>query len=296
MRRLAFIQVFIPLMVMVFPAMAQVSGDNLALYDRVDRMEQDLQTLRAQLASRETQATIVVNSPYSILPPQASDTVDPVPAARTLGGRLSDRVNQSEDLLRQLTGRIEWVNHRIDQSAKQIARMQADVDLRFKEMKALPQAAVGADATLTSAPRANAGGSAITAQFNNEDPKTLYNNAYSLAQLGDYAAAENGFRAFVAKYPENRLAGNAQYWLGDIAYSHKDFKRSAILFGEAYKKYPKDVKAPDMLYKFAASFAQLNMKREACQAYSLLFAQYPTIPDRLRRATAADRQRLVCPG
>ena len=177
MRRLAFIQVFIPLMVMVFPAMAQVSGDNLALYDRVDRMEQDLQTLRAQLASRETQATIVVNSPYSILPPQASDTVDPVPAARTLGGRLSDRVNQSEDLLRQLTGRIEWVNHRIDQSAKQIARMQADVDLRFKEMKALPQAAVGADATLTSAPRANAGGSAITAQFNNEDPKTLYNNA-----------------------------------------------------------------------------------------------------------------------
>lgn len=292
MRRLAFLQVFMALMVMVFPAMAQAGGVNTALYDRVDRMEQGLQTLKAQLAGGETPARIVVNSPYSVLPPQASDVVDPVPAARAHGS-LSDRVDQSEERLRRLTGRIEWVNHRIDQSATQIDRMQADIDLRFKEMKALPPAVVGADATPMNT---NAGGSAITALFNNEDPTTLYNNADALARLGDYAAAENGFRAFVDKFPKNRLAGNAQYWLGNIAYSHNDFRTSAVRFAEAYKKYPKNDKAPDMLYKLGASFSHLGMKREACEAYTLLFTQHPVMPDRLRRAATADRQRLVCPG
>lgn len=128
-----------------------------------------------------------------------------------------------------------------------------------------------------------------------KDPQAAYDEAYSLAQKGDYENAERGFQTFLKQNPTHQLAGNAQYWLGDIAFSQrKDFAQSAKLFGEAYKKYPKHSKAPDMLYKLGASFGQLDMKDQACRTYSLLFAEHPGMADRIKRAATGDKQRLGC--
>ncbi|RAU20487.1 tol-pal system protein YbgF [Paramagnetospirillum kuznetsovii] len=128
-----------------------------------------------------------------------------------------------------------------------------------------------------------------------KDPQAAYDDAYSLAQKGDYDNAERGFQAFLKAFPNHQLAGNAQYWLGDIAFSQrKDFAQSAKLFGEAYKKYPKHTKAPDMLYKLGASFGQLDMKDQACRTYALLFAEHPGMADRIKRAATGDKQRLGC--
>ncbi|EPY01861.1 tol-pal system protein YbgF [Magnetospirillum fulvum] len=254
--------------------------------------------------------------------------------------RLEDRINELEDLNRQLTGKVEEANFKASQLAKQLERMQADVDLRFKELQegkgaqvSMPAASGGAaavpppPATTTSgapvlippkgavAPGSNAAsnsgpapGPALLGQMPAtkattapaapaapKDPQSAYDEAYGLAQKGDYDDAERAFQTFLKTYPTHSLAGNAQYWLGDIAFSQrKDFALSARLFGEAYKKYPKHSKAPDMLYKLGASFGQLDMKDQACRAYALLFAEHPDMPDRVKRAAGADRQRLGC--
>ncbi|CCG40036.1 tol-pal system protein YbgF [Magnetospirillum molischianum] len=256
--------------------------------------------------------------------------------------RLEDRINELEDLNRQLTGKVEEANFKAAQLAKQLERMQADIDLRFKELQeggnkgaqmSMP-AATGTAApplpptTAAGAPvlippkgavapgtnaASNAGpapGPALLGQMPAtkaaatpatpapaapKDPQSAYDEAYGLAQKGEYDEAERAFQTFLKTYPTHALAGNAQYWLGDIAFSQrKDFAQSARLFGEAYKKYPKHSKAPDMLYKLGASFGQLDMKDQACRAYALLFAEHPTMPDRVKRAASADRQRLGC--
>lgn len=128
-----------------------------------------------------------------------------------------------------------------------------------------------------------------------KDPQAAYDEAYKLLDKGDYDGAERGFQGFLKAHPGHSLAGNAQYWLGDIAFSQrKDFSQSAKLFGEAYKKYPKHPKAPDMLYKLGASFGQLQMKDQACRTYALLFAEHPGMADRLKRAATGDKQKLGC--
>ena len=48
--------------------------------------------------------------------------------------------------------------------------------------------------------------------------------------------AEQGFRSFVATYPEDRLASNAYYWLGRTHFANRQFEPAAKAFLAGYKK------------------------------------------------------------
>lgn len=316
----------------VSPVSAQ--SDTRALYDRIERLERDLMTLQSQSARGGS----------TVVRPSVNDGS----VSGSAASRLEDRINELEDANRFLTGKIEEANFKASQLNKQLERMQADMDLRFKDLEAgrggaassaQPQSmsmpAASAPATTPSGapvlippkgvkPGANSadndgpapgpqnlGAMPAGALKKGEaeaqahaakappaapkDAQSAYEEAYGLAQKGDYDGAEQGFRSFLKTYPNHQLAGNAQYWLGDIAFSQrKDFATSAKLFGEAYKKYPKHTKAPDMLYKLGASFGHLDMKDQACRTYALLFAEHPDMADRIKRAATGDKQRLGC--
>lgn len=129
----------------------------------------------------------------------------------------------------------------------------------------------------------------------NRDPQAAYDEAYLLLVKGDYDGGEQALQAFINAYPGHQLAGNAQYWLGDIALSQrKDFARAAKLFDDAYKRNTKHAKAPDMLYKLAASLDQLGMKDQACRTYESLLSKHPDMADRIKRAVKMDEDRLGC--
>ncbi|OAN50499.1 tol-pal system protein YbgF [Paramagnetospirillum marisnigri] len=339
MRRLLTTTAFIALLgaAMLSPqALAQ--SDTRALYDRIERLERDLQMVQAQAARGGTAPTVVRS-------PMANDGS----VAGSMASRLEDRINELEDANRFLTGKIEEANFRVNQLNKQIERMQTDIDLRFKEINdprgsgpapAAPQQSQSLSMPAPAAtqpngapvlippkgvnPGANAADNAgpapgpqVLGQLSQKDakraeaqaqqaasaaapavpkdPQAAYDDAYSQLQKGDFDSAERGFQGFLKSFPNHQLAGNAQYWLGDIAFSQKkDFAASAKLFGEAYKKYPKHSKAPDMLYKLGASFGQLDMKDQACRTFALLFAEHPGMADRLKRAATGDKQRLGC--
>lgn len=311
---------------------AHAQYDNRGVYDRIDRLERDLQVMQAQAARNGASGgSMVVTSPalgggVGRAPVSSSE---PLPAG--LATRLDDRVDQLEEMVRQLTGKLEESQFKTAQVAKQLERMQADIELRFKDLQATQQPAAalpgataaaaptagdkinltppkGADAagpapgpqTLGTMPEKDmkklmaAQPAAPAAPAKPLDPQGVYDAAYSAAQAGDYANAERGFTDFLAKNPSHQLAGNAQYWLGDIAYSKKDFGTAAGTFLDAYKKFPKHSKAPDMIYKAGSSFGQLGKKKEACTAFTILFNDHPQMPDRVKRAAVAEKQKYDC--
>jgi len=338
-RRIVLFTAFGAMILSVMPLVpAQAQSDTRALYDRIERLERDISTLQSQ-AARGGGGT-VVRSPAAGGGDQMSGS---------MASRLEDRINELEDVTRQLTGKIEEANFKAAQLAKQLDRMQADNDIRFKELQeakpaasvapAAPAAqssvsmpAVGATqpngAPVLIPPKGvNLGGNAAdgagpapgpqtlgsmpakdlkkgetqaaTAASAQppapKDPQAAYDAAMAMASKGEYDDAERALQAFVKQYPNHQLAGNAQYWLGDIAFSqHKDFSESARLFAEAYKKNPTHTKAPDMLYKLGASFGQLGAKDQACKTYALLFSRHPDMPDRIKRAATGDKTRLGC--
>ncbi|MDX2224793.1 MAG: tol-pal system protein YbgF [Rhodospirillaceae bacterium] len=125
-------------------------------------------------------------------------------------------------------------------------------------------------------------------------PKQQYDFAFDFLKRQDFARAEAGFREFMKRFPNDPLAGNAQYWLGETHYVRGDYQKSVIEFMNGYQKYPKSNKGPDNLLKLGMSLANLGQTKEACTALSRLTKEYPDANDQIRRGAQQERQKLKC--
>jgi tol-pal system protein YbgF len=106
-------------------------------------------------------------------------------------------------------------------------------------------------------------------------PQQQYDAAMDLLTRAQYAEAQNAFRGFVAANPADQLAGPAQYWVGDIAFTQKDYGGAAKAFAELLKKYGKTARAPDAMLKLGLSLLELGQKKEGCTTLGALKSKYP---------------------
>jgi tol-pal system protein YbgF len=128
----------------------------------------------------------------------------------------------------------------------------------------------------------------------NAGPTEYYENAYGLLKDQRYDEAEKAFQAFLDKYPDDNLASNARYWLGETFYVRKDYERAARIFAEVYQKYPKGPKGPDSLLKLGMSLAAMGKKSDACLTYSQLTREYPVGADATLDRARGEMQALNC--
>lgn len=125
-------------------------------------------------------------------------------------------------------------------------------------------------------------------------PEEQYQSAFTLLSQANYAEAELALNAFVEAHPDDPLAGNAKYWLGETYYVRQDFQRAAITFAEAYQRYPDNNKAPDNLLKLGMSLAALGSEGDACGTFAELLKRYPDAAATVQQRAKQERQRLGC--
>lgn len=102
------------------------------------------------------------------------------------------------------------------------------------------------------------------------------------------------FNMILEKYPEDKLAGNAQYWLGEVYYKDKDFTRAAVAFGKGYEKYKNGAKGADSLLKLGFTMDQLGRKEEACVALTNLPKEFPNTDKTILDKAAEQAKKLGC--
>jgi tol-pal system protein YbgF len=134
----------------------------------------------------------------------------------------------------------------------------------------------------------------LTAPPPGVDAQTLYQQGYAALLQKDYAGAETTFRQLVEAYPDNALAGDAQYWLGETYYVRGQYKAAADAFLKGYKKYKSGQKAPDTLLKLGISLAELGQKAAACSTFKELKAKYPGAPVHIGDEAKAWRKKAGC--
>lgn len=126
------------------------------------------------------------------------------------------------------------------------------------------------------------------------DSQALYQQGYGSLLQKDYAGAEGAFRQLVETYPNDPLAGNAQYWIGETYYVRGQYKNAADAFLKGYKKYKSSDKAPDTLLKLGMALAELGQKDAACSTFSELKAKYPAAPEHIAGEAKAQRKKAGC--
>jgi tol-pal system protein YbgF len=125
-------------------------------------------------------------------------------------------------------------------------------------------------------------------------PADQYNVAFVLLKQADYPAAEEALKGFIGQYPDNPLAGSAQYWLGETYYARGRYAEAASAFAEGYKRYPKGTKAPDDLLKLSMSLARDNQKHNACLALAQLDHDFPNPGNAIKERAVTEKKRLGC--
>lgn len=206
---------------------------------------------------------------------------------------IEDRFNQLQQALTNLTGQLEQLQNRNAKLQQQMEKMQADYEYRIEQLEkgggARPGGAAprpGPQAAAPAAPTPHAEGAA--------NPDQLYDEAIKKLQEGDYAAAERGFKTFIQRNPRNKLAGNAQYWLGETYYARRDYNSALTAFAEGYKVYKTSPKGPDNLLKLGITMSVLGRKPDACAVFARFNQDYPRATDLQKRRIEQERQKNSC--
>jgi tol-pal system protein YbgF len=125
-------------------------------------------------------------------------------------------------------------------------------------------------------------------------PRDEYDLAYGYVLRKDYALAEEGLRQFLRKYPSDRLAPDAQFWLGETMYQRQQYREAADAFVAMSKKYENHQKAPDALLRLGQSLGALSERELACATFGEIPRKYPRASLSIKQAAEREQKRFKC--
>jgi tol-pal system protein YbgF len=125
-------------------------------------------------------------------------------------------------------------------------------------------------------------------------PKDEYDLAYGYVLRKDYALAEDSLRAFIKKYPNDRLAADAGYWLGESMFQRQKYREAAEAFLDISTRHEKSAKAPDSLLRLGQSLAALKEKEAACATLAEIPRKYPKAAGNVKQSVEREQKRAGC--
>ena len=106
------------------------------------------------------------------------------------------------------------------------------------------------------------------------NPDEEFQIAFDFLRGQKFDQAKISLEKFIKNHPDNKLAGSAHYWLGEIQLLKNNYREAALIFAEGYQKYPSSLKAPDILFKLAESLSKIDKNLEACNTLSKFVTDY----------------------
>jgi tol-pal system protein YbgF len=303
---------------------AQRGGD-AQLRQRIEQLEEQLVDLQVVIGTLESLAKGAGSAQTAGTPFRSS-----TPAAVTYSGSEAGRIDALETQIRALTVQVEQLSEQVRaldgrrpfNSSALTAPASREAGLPrtggSPGMPSVPpagQAGAGFGATIVTPEDDQIGRalgdeptgtpSAQSSTFSqpmatlapggeSSGSKQAYEAAYGYLLQQNYAPAESAFEDFLKRYPNDPLAGNAQYWLGEVHFVKGQYKAAAGAFLKGYQTYGKSAKAPESLLKLAMSLDRLGQKDAACSSYAELTTRFPNAPAHVKSRAQSERQRAGC--
>ena len=114
--------------------------------------------------------------------------------------------------------------------------------------------------------------------------KETYQAAFNTMSASP-SAATRAFQEYIRLQPNSPLAANAQYWIGEIMYSHNNYKGAVQEFIKVLQKYKSSNKAPDAAIKLGYSFYALKNWTYARRTFEDVLKYFPKNKNAVNLAT-----------
>jgi len=256
-------------------AIAQTPMDPLDARDarRLDKMEQVVRELRAIVfQGRDSGKPVIVQ-------PAETDY-----QLQEVSRRMAD-----------LEGAITRINNQLETAAREAELAKREAESLRAENKALNDRIASLEsralADTVAPPDGLAGGPSPTAGL---PAGEAFDQSRQAMLAGDYAAAEAGFRDYVAQHGDTAKAPEARYWLGKTLSSRGAHADAAGAYIAAIRGWPKTSWAPDAVLELSRSLIALKKPSDACATLAELSKRYPNAPAGVQSRAAQARGQAKC--
>jgi TolA-binding protein len=297
------------------PARAQIeSREGIALRDQIDELRHELQILQGQIANGRGGSLLGSAAPA---PPPYSGA-----GGNDVTARLLVRVDQLDDQVRQLRGRIDELQNQLQQQTADLGKRIDDLTFLVENPKAAAAAAAAsrqtAAAGATSAPPSPTGtappstgvlgtipaapptavppgaGPPGTTRPPPRTPELAMQDGNAALARRDYATAETDAREILNGNRTSPRAYDAMFLLAQAQSGQRQYSQAALSYDDAYNRSRKGPHAPDALLGLANALVGLNDRPSACQALTKLHTEFPTLRPDLRDQVAFTYGRAGC--
>jgi tol-pal system protein YbgF len=194
------------------------------------------------------------------------------------------RLDTMSTQVQGLSDNLEEIKSRLGKLNQQLVDLQNTVQSLDAKISggAAPAPATGAAKPIASA-GSPPGSSVLPAGAPSAD--TLYSNGLRDITSGKYDLARSEFQDYLKFYGDTDLASNAQFYLGEIAYSQKTYDVAVAEYEKVLTNYPKSFKLAPARLKKGMALIELNQKPAGVRELREVVKRYPgTEEDRRARA------------
>jgi tol-pal system protein YbgF len=298
-------------------ALRQLTGTIEQLQYRNQQLEMQIQQLSARGAAAPQQQTVPAGAgnpppPATSYPGRRSDVFDPsqnpnAPGApRTLGNQTTiaapERIQDNAPPVGAPGGRAAGAPLDLSTLANDSPRPEtaappaavASVSGAPVPPAAMPAPAQTPPSVVRNVAPAAPAGQQLATLPPSSSPQDEYDMAYGYVLHKDYPLAEQSFRDFLRKYPNERLVPEAQYWLGESLFQQQRYRDAAESFLGVSTKFERAGKAPDALLRLGQSLAAMNQKEAACATLAEVGRKYPRASASVKRGVEQEQKRAHC--
>lgn len=259
---------------MFTPALA-ANRDLVQLQTQVDQLQQAMTQMKQSFDERMGVMKNMLDE-NKVVSDKVSAAIDNLQAS--LNRQQTDRSGQVD----QISGQIQALNDTMDELKVRLAKVSKqleDMQTAQQSMAAQQTQAQQQAQQMAQAP----------------PPDVLYNNALRDYNGGSDVAVQE-FNDYIKYYPDTDLAGNAYFYLAEIAFKAGDFQKAITDYDLVLKNFPSGNKAASAQLKKGFALIELGQKDEGEQELKHVIQRYPRTSeamqahDRLRKLGAAPQR------
>jgi len=268
------------LMLAALPAPAHAtSKEMIELQTQVQQLLDNVQRLQSTLDTR-----------LGVIQHMVEQTNDATSQMTATVNALQQKINSQSEAgngkLDTVSGQVQSLNDSVDELKSRIAKLDKTVQDLQTQLQAMQTPPPTATAGQPGDPNAPQGATPAAPPVNVAPPlKDTYQAGVRDYNAAHYDVAASEFQDVLTYYPNDDLAGTAQFYLGEIAYHQQNYADAAKAYNAVLEGFPGSSKAPAAQLKKGLSLLQLNKKDAGIHELRTLIQRHPQTPEAAQART-----------
>jgi len=261
----------------------------------------ELQTQVQQLLDMVQRLQSTVDSRFGLvqhLVEQSTDSVNQMNATVTaLQQKLNAQSDSTNGKLDAVSGQVQSLNDSLDELKSRIAKLDKQLqDVQSQLQNVQAQSAGGAATPQPGQPLPDGtnppggpagsiapGGTGAPAAAEQAPPlQETYQGGLRDYNAAHYDLASSEFGDVLHYYPHDDLAGNAQFYLGEISYKQQKYKDAIKAYNAVLEDFSGSPKAPAAQLRKGLALLQLSQREAGVHELRSLIQRYPQTPEALQ--------------